>query len=111
LAIDSNIRAVECTALGAAKNGLTNVTAMLTSEGQCDQPASYDIALCNPPYYSHFRIAERFIDAARRALRPGGRIYVVTKKPEWYHANMYPGWRDTEIAQGKQYAIVEAMRG
>lgn len=111
LAIDSNARAVECTALGAAKNELANVHWRLSSDGECDQSATYDIAVCNPPYYSNFKIAELFIDASRRALKPGGRIYIVTKTGQWYEENLYPGWRDITITQGKQYAIVEAIRG
>jgi 16S rRNA G1207 methylase RsmC len=111
LAIDSNARAIECTKIGAEKNGLETLRAIHTCEGSCDQPATYDVAVCNPPYYANFRIAKLFVDAARAALRPGGRVYIVTKKSEWYQANMYPGWRDTVITEEKQYAIVQSMRG
>jgi len=110
-AIDSNARAVQCTGLGAAKNGIDAIQTSLNCECECDAPASYDVALCNPPYFANFRIAKLFIEAARAALRPGGRIYLVTKHPAWYQDNMYPGWRDTTITQGKQYAIVTAIRG
>ena len=111
LAIDSNARAIESTAIGARKNGLESFHTMLTCEGACDQRSSYDVAACNPPYYANFRIAELFIDAARGALRPGGRVYIVTKQPAWYQENMYPGWRDTSIHQGKHYSIIESTRG
>jgi len=111
LAIDSNARAVQCTAAGADKNELTNVVAKLTCTGEVDQPAGYDIAACNPPYYANFKIAELFIDASRQALKPGGRIYIVTKTAQWYEENLYPGWRDIVITQGNQYAIVNATRG
>ncbi len=111
LAIDSNARAIECTKLGAIKNDLTNVVSLLTCDGANDHPASYDIAICNPPYYSNFRIAKLFIDTARTSLRPGGRIYIVTKQPDWYQDNLYPGWRDMVIESSKQYSIVQAIRG
>jgi 16S rRNA G1207 methylase RsmC len=111
LAIDSNARAIESTAIGASKNGLESFHTMLTCEGACDQRSSYDVAVCNPPYYANFRIAELFIEAARAALRPGGRVYIVTKQPAWYQENMYPGWRDTTIKEGKHYSIIQSMRG
>jgi len=110
-AVDGNVRAIESTRRGAELNGLTNVTTRLTCEGHCDRPATYDLALCNPPYYSNFRIAALFVDTARRALKPGGRILVVTKHAAWYQENMYPGWRDIVVDQGRQYAIVRAIRG
>lgn len=111
LAIDSNARAIQCTRVGAEKNGIDTLVASLTCEGDCDERSSYDVAVCNPPYYANFRIAELFIEAARGALKPGGRIYVVTKQPAWYLENMYPGWRETKITPGKQYSIVQSIRG
>ena len=43
-----------------------------------------DVVVANPPYYAGFRIAQFFLESARAALRGGGRIFVVTKRPEWY---------------------------
>jgi len=110
-AIDSNARAVDCAAQSAALNGLTTLTAHLDCEGNVDHPATYDVALANPPYYADFRIARLFVDAASRALAPGGTLYIVTKQPAWYQENLFPGWRDTSIRPSGQYFIVKATRG
>ncbi len=110
-AIDSNARAVECTRRGSALNGCESVVAALESAGACDSPASYDIAVCNPPYYSNFQIAKLFVDAARESLQAGGKAYFVTKEPEWYQENLYPGWRGIDIMRGRHYSIVSADRG
>jgi len=106
LSIDSNARAVHCTAESARLNRLECVTAVLNCEGQVDRPSSYDLALANPPYYADFRIARLFIDAASAALVPGGRLYLVTKNPQWYQENLFPGWRDIQIQPSGQYFIV-----
>tara|TARA_R110002073_G_scaffold334804_2_gene525129 strand:+ start:4682 stop:5854 length:1173 start_codon:yes stop_codon:yes gene_type:complete len=110
LAIDSNARAIECTRRGAKKNGLVNLDAQLTCEGDCDSPASYDVAVGNPPYFANFQIARLFVDAAKRALRPSGRLYIVTKQPEWYEENLVTEWHDIRVIAGKQYAVVEAWK-
>ena len=40
---------------------------------------TFDVFAGNPPYYSDYRIAEVFLDTARRALKPGGVCYTVCK--------------------------------
>lgn len=109
-AIDGNARAVECALETAKANGLTRVTAELTCDGHLSDEGSFDIAACNPPYYSHFRIATLFVDTSRRALKPGGVAYFVTKQPEWYRENLYPGWTQIEARQVKKYWVVSAVR-
>ena len=38
------------------------------------------MALGNPPYYSHYAIAELFLQTALKGLKPGGRVQIVTKQ-------------------------------
>jgi 16S rRNA (guanine1207-N2)-methyltransferase len=110
-AVDSHARAVECTRAGAELNGLANVTVELNATGEYGQPNRYDLALANPPYYGDFQIAERFIEAAHRSLKPGvGRVLIVTKWPRWYEQFMAPAWTNLEISTSKNYAIVSAIR-
>ncbi|WP_442507880.1 class I SAM-dependent methyltransferase [Novipirellula sp. SH528] len=110
LAIDSNARAIQCTQMGAEKNGLADFDARLTCDGECESPSSYDVAVGNPPYFANFQIARLFVDAAKRALRPSGRMYIVTKQPEWYEENLVIQWHDIRVIPGKQYAVVEAWK-
>ncbi|MBL8826505.1 MAG: methyltransferase [Planctomycetaceae bacterium] len=110
LAIDSHARAIACTSHAAELNGLTNLQVLHTARGDCDQPGSYDLALANPPYYGNFRIAELFLDAAHRALRPQGRIVVVTKLVEWYEEHMSRWFNDIEVSEQRGYQIVAGVR-
>jgi 16S rRNA (guanine1207-N2)-methyltransferase len=73
-------------------------------------PGSYDLALANPPYYADFRIAELFVEAAWRALAPGGTLLVVTKQPAWYRERLPAAWRDVAEEFVKNYFIMEAVR-
>lgn len=88
LGVDSDARAVECTLASAGLNDLADVSAMLSSTGEIPEPGSWDLVLGNPPYYSDFRIAEVFLQAARRALRPGGWVHIVSKPTEWHEARI-----------------------
>jgi len=110
-AIDSSARAVECVRRGADVNSLPNITVALEAGGDVPDPGTYDLVLANPPYYADFRIAELFIDAAWRALAPGGTLLVVTKQPTWYLERLPQSWNDVAREEVKTYHLIEAIRG
>jgi 16S rRNA G1207 methylase RsmC len=109
-AVDSHARAIQCTQRGAELNNLTNLTTELNATGNYAGAGTYDLALANPPYYASFRIAEHFLTAGREALRPGGKILVVTKHPDWYQQNMPTWYNHVRISERKGYYIIEATR-
>ncbi len=76
--VDSSARAVECAARGAAMNGFGRARVLL-SDLEDPLPGPFDVVTANPPYYADHRIAERFMDAARATLRPGGILWLVSK--------------------------------
>ncbi|MBX3443079.1 MAG: methyltransferase [Planctomyces sp.] len=108
--IDSNIRAVECLQAGAALNKLVEATVEHTAEGRIAQPGTFDLAVGNPPYFSQYRIAEIFVQAARTALKPGGRVAMVTKKPEWFEARLGQLFDGVETQTRRSYSIVSARQ-
>lgn len=110
-AIDSNARAIQCTEQGILRNELGSVTAALTCQGVCDAAGTYDVAVCNPPYFANFQIAALFLRAAKLALKRGGKLYVVTKFPAWYQDNLSDDWLNMEVSQTHGYAIVQATAG
>jgi 16S rRNA G1207 methylase RsmC len=109
-AVDSNARAIQCTLRGAEMNELNNLTTELNATGGYAGAGTYDLALANPPYYSSFRIAQHFLTAGRDALRPGGKILVVTKRPDWYRKNMPDSYVDVKVTERKGYYIIEGVR-
>ena len=108
--IDANTRAVQCTLEGAALNGLANVTAAVTATGEIPTPGQFDLAVGNPPYHSQFRIAEIFVQAARRGLKPGGRVAMVTRKPEWFDARMRQFFTDIHVQESRTYYVVSGRQ-
>ncbi|HMF14270.1 MAG TPA: methyltransferase [Gemmataceae bacterium] len=110
VAIDSHTRAVECTAQGANLNGITNVTSILDDAGQAPEPATYDLVLGNPPYYSDYAIAEIFLQGALRALKPGGRVLMVSKSSAWLETRMPELFDNVQLHPHKQYTVVEGTQ-
>jgi 16S rRNA (guanine1207-N2)-methyltransferase len=112
LAVDSNARAIEATQRGAAENGLTNISTLLNANGECGEgEGMFDIALGNPPYFSNYQIAHVFLQAARRALKPGGQVMIVTKTPLWYEEHVPEYFEDLSIEPGKNYTLIRAVQG
>jgi 16S rRNA (guanine1207-N2)-methyltransferase len=109
-AVDSNARAVECTVRGAELNGLANVTTELNATGNYLGGGQYDLAIANPPYYSDFRIARHFLTAGRDALKTGGKILIVTKRPDWYRQNVAQWFDNWSVTERKSYWLIKGVR-
>ena len=109
-AMDANARAVQCAAMGAEKNRITGFTTQLEAAGQCAEPGTFDLALANPPYFSNFKIAEIFVQAAFNGLKPGGRLHFVTKQPEWFADRFVEVFDEVSVLETRGYFVVKATQ-
>jgi len=109
-AFDSNARAVWCVEQGRVINGFENVEVGLNGTGEYGQENQFDMALANPPYFADFRIARLFIEAARRSLRPGGRLVLVTKQPRWYEEHLPEILNEVEVFESRRYFIASGTK-
>ena len=76
-----------------------------------DLPANhFDLVLANPPYYAQQGVARLFIDTARRVLRPGGRLYVVTKQADVVGAMIHEAVGEPAVVTRRDYAVLMARR-
>ncbi len=108
--IDSSARAIDCVNRGIRLNGLTNITAVLNHDGEELDADAFDMALANPPYYADMRIADHFIGIAQRVLRPGGRLVLVTKQPNWYRENLPNYLDEVEVFESRRYWIASGVK-
>ncbi|MGF1578220.1 MAG: class I SAM-dependent methyltransferase [Gemmataceae bacterium] len=110
--VDSNVRAIELTEMNAEANGLTNFHAVVSSEvtesdvGECD----FDVVLANPPYFAQRHIAKLFIQRASELLRPEGRLYLVTKRPNDIGQFIIDYFGDGDWFEHRGYTIMTAVR-
>ena len=109
IAVDSHARAIQSSERTAALNGADNVVFLLDSTGNVPEPGTHDLFLCNPPYYSDFRISELFLQAAVESLRPGGRIHLVSKLTDWHHNRMIEIFANAEMHKVGDYNIITSI--
>jgi 16S rRNA (guanine1207-N2)-methyltransferase len=106
LAVDSHARAIQSTESTAALNHASNVAFLLTADGHVPDPGTWDLFLCNPPYYSDFRISELFLQSAVEALTFGGRIHLVTKLTDWHQNRMIEIFANAEVHRFGEYDVI-----
>lgn len=107
---DSNARAVQVAALNATALGVSDFATLLTTDFSELPAGSFDLALANPPYFAGYAVAQLFAEQARRLLRPGGRLYLVSRLPESILPAIEELFPAPLILGRRDYAIVIAVR-
>jgi 16S rRNA G1207 methylase RsmC len=110
LAVDSNPRALQCAERGAKRNDLSGLETLLDATGDRIPPNSFDVVCANPPYFSHYRIAELFLQMAHRALKLRGTVHVVTKAPDWFVEHMPAYFGRVEPQPVKSYWVLTGRK-
>jgi 16S rRNA (guanine1207-N2)-methyltransferase len=70
----------------------------------------FDCILSNPPYHTDFSVAKRFIEKGFNRLKPGGRMYMVTKRKEWYKNKFISVFGGVRIYEIDGYYVFEAEK-
>ncbi|MFC8509421.1 methyltransferase [Streptomyces sp. NPDC057411] len=78
-------------------------------------PGSVDLVLNNPPFHSHQattdRTARRMFAEARRALRPGGELWVVGNRHLGYHVTLRRIFGNGElVASDPKFVVLRAVK-
>jgi len=108
LAVDSQVRAVEATEMTAQANNAENLQVMLSCHGVVPDEGDWDLYLTNPPYYSDYRISELFLQSALAALRPGGRLHLVTRLTDWHVERVSELFENVQVESIGEYDVIMA---
>jgi 16S rRNA (guanine1207-N2)-methyltransferase len=103
---DSNLRAAVLAEYNARSHGLERFRGLASSTIADLPDDSFHVVLANPPYYAQHSIAAMFIAEAWRLLRPGGKLYLVTKQPEVIGSLVIETFGDTEAVQKRGYHVL-----
>ncbi|MGW4892378.1 methyltransferase [Kitasatospora sp. NPDC004240] len=78
-------------------------------------PGSVDVVLNNPPFHSHQATTDatawRMFTTSRRALRPGGELWVVGNRHLGYHVKLRRLFGDCELVAGNpKFVVLRAVK-
>ena len=102
--------AVETARRNAERNGVGGVR-LYVSDGFRDvDETGFDLILSNPPYQTDFSVAKGFIEKGFNRLKIGGRLYMVTKRRDWYRNKLVSVFGGVELRETDGYFVFAAER-
>jgi len=81
---DINKKAVETAAKNAVKNGVGGIRVICSDGFVGLDESEFTAILSNPPYHADFKVPKHFIEKGFNRLVVGGKMYMVTKRLDWY---------------------------
>ena len=108
--VDSHSRAVEAATENAAKFGIPAEVILSDSGTPARMDGTFDVFVGNPPYYSDYRIAEVFLETAKRALKPGGVCYTVVKNAAGLKPVQEKFFPSVAVIARRGYAVLKSVK-
>ena len=106
--VDSHSRAVEAANINAAGLGVPAEVILSDNGTPARMDGTFDVFVGNPPYYSDYRIADVFLETAKRALKPGGVCYTVCKNAAGLEPVQRRYFPDVEATRRRGYAVLKS---
>ena len=92
------------------RNGFEGAV-VVTGDGLTNVPGSeFDLILSNPPYHTDFKVAKTFIEKGFNRLKVGGKMYMVTKRKDWYKNKLIAIFGGVKIYEEDGYFVFEAQK-
>lgn len=80
-------------------NGLDNI-----------DDSGFTLILANPPYHADFSVPKNYIEKGYKKLAVGGKMYLVTKRKEWYKKKLITVFGGTKIYEINGYYVFLAEK-
>ncbi|MBU3159103.1 methyltransferase [Clostridium frigoris] len=97
---DIDSRAVELTRQNIELNNVKGIEVCESDGFKNISEKDFTLIISNPPYHVDFSVPKEFIEKGFNRLAVGGRIYMVTKRKDWYKnklVSIFGGVKITEI--------------
>ncbi|MDF2541033.1 MAG: class SAM-dependent methyltransferase [Herbinix sp.] len=102
--------AVKLAIRNAKDNGIDNPKVILSNGFSNIIDKDFSIILSNPPYHVDFKIPKEFIENGFRHLKYGGKMYMVTKRREWYLKKLKSVFGGVKVYESDGYYVFEAEK-
>lgn len=107
---DIDPKAVSVASKNMKDNGFDGFVAV-TGDGLSAVPGKdFDLILSNPPYHTDFKVAKAFIEKGFNRLKVGGKMYMVTKRKDWYKNKLISVFGGVKIYEEDGYFVFESEK-
>lgn len=107
---DINESAVKLSKYNAKHNGLNNIHILKSNGLNNINEDNFSLILSNPPYHEDFSVPKEFIEDGYKKLSLGGRMYMVTKRKDWYKNKLISVFGGVKISEADGYYIFMAEK-
>ena len=116
LFVDESFQAVAAAEATYKANGVSGHAEFRVGDGLAGVPSgSVDLVLNNPPFHSHQATTDatawRMFTGARRALRPGGELWVIGNRHLGYHVKLRKLFGNSRlVASDPKFVVLKAVK-
>lgn len=102
--------AVELSKSNATNNGIIDLQ-IIQSDGLDNiTDNNFSLILSNPPYHVDFSVPKKFIEQSYKRLITGGKMYMVTKRKDWYKNKLISVFGGVVIVELDGYYVFMAEK-
>ncbi|MFG2882624.1 methyltransferase [Streptomyces sp. NPDC048297] len=116
LFVDESFQAIASAEATYRANGVPGHAEFRVGDGLAGvAPGSADLVLNNPPFHSHQATTDatawRMFTGAKRALRPGGELWVIGNRHLGYHVKLKRLFGNSElVASDRKFVLLKAVK-
>jgi 16S rRNA (guanine1207-N2)-methyltransferase len=107
---DKDPLAVEVSLSNLKRNGIYGAHVVQGDAYSGIDRSDFTCILSNPPYHTDFSVAKVFIEKGFNRLAVGGRLYMVTKRKEWYKQKIISVFGGVQIHEENGYNVFMAEK-
>lgn len=89
----------------AALNGVGEIKIIVSDAFTKIDDMNFTLILSNPPYHADFSTPKRFIEKGFNRLAIGGRMYMVTKRMDWYKNKLTAIFGGVSVTRTDGYCV------
>lgn len=103
--------ALELSAENCRMNGFSRLPKIVESRGfAAIDDTAFDLILSNPPYHADFSVPKEFIEKGFNRLAVGGRLFMVTKRLDWYRNKIAAIFGGVRVFHTNGYCVFMAEK-
>lgn len=110
LMLDNDPKAVACARENARLNGVPETEVVQSDGFSATRETHFTKIITHPPYHADFSVPKRFIEKGFNRLALEGRLYMVTKRKEWYKRKLISIFGGVSVREIEGYYVFMAVK-
>ena len=102
---DNDKNCIELSKKNAELNNVNDVKIILSTGFENIRDTGFTLILSNPPYHADFSVPKHFIEKGFNRLKIGGKMYMVTKRKDWYKNKLTAIFGGVKINEIDEYFV------